>query len=166
MNNASVQTSRGGYSSGTARATAPPAARVNRLEALAGRSPYSPSPTPTLPPQPGTFRVPDKLPAGTFRSTPFDVIYRTRDGAADYGFSIEGEDDNRRIFILDMPSYKGRNESQHSTHRLGDERKYICWKGDIPSLEDALAIAARWADCTQAYITTGRIFDEEGSQDD
>lgn len=160
MNNTSVQTSRGGYSSGTARATTPPAARVNRLEALAGRSPYSPSPTPapTLPPQPGTFRVPDRLPAGTFRSTPFEVIYRTRDGAADYGFSIEGPDDDRRIFILNQPSYWDRDESAHPTHRLGDERKYICWDGKILSLRDALAIAARWADCTQVYIATGRQF--------
>jgi hypothetical protein len=85
--------------------------------------------------------------------------YRTKDGAADYGFSfVEIQDDNWRIYIDDQPSYNGRPTDAESIHRLTDEngRNYVCWKGILTSLENAKTIAALWADKTQIYIKTGQ----------
>lgn len=86
--------------------------------------------------------------------------YRTSDGSADYGFSFEERSDGTwRAYIEQQPSYRGRAEDAHSTHRLSDgSRKYVCWTTPLHSLEEAKQVASLWADETQKYIRTGRGF--------
>jgi hypothetical protein len=85
--------------------------------------------------------------------------YRTTDGSADYRFSFEERWNGRwRIYIDQQPSYRGRADDAHSTHRLSDGRQYVCWTKSIRSLEDAKRVAAIWADKTQRYIRTGSDF--------
>lgn len=86
--------------------------------------------------------------------------YRTKDGRADYRFSFEEQSDGSwRAFIVSQPSYNGRDEGAHSTHRLTDGgRRYICWTRSLWSLSDAQSVAALWADATQNYIRYGTPF--------
>lgn len=88
------------------------------------------------------------------------IYYRTKDGRADYKFSIEQHpSDGYRVFIDGQPSYGFRDSSAHATHRLSDgSRKYVCWTQPIRSETDARKVAAAWADATQEYIKTGRRF--------
>lgn len=87
------------------------------------------------------------------------IYYRTSDGAADYKFSFEEQPDGTvRAYIENQPSYRGRSEDPHSTHRLSAEnRKYVCWTNPLYSVEEAKQVAALWADKTQQYIRTGRF---------
>lgn len=90
---------------------------------------------------------------------PLTAFYRTEDGSVDYQFRFVQQADGWRVYILSQPSYEGRDDSGHSTHRLTDSTgKYICWSKPIASLEDARAIAKRWAEATQNYIKTGKRF--------
>lgn len=87
--------------------------------------------------------------------------YRTTDGAADYRFSFEEQDDGTwRAYIERQPSYRGRDTDAHGTHRLtaDDGRRYICWTDPLGSLAEAKQVAALWADATQEYIRTGNKF--------
>lgn len=87
------------------------------------------------------------------------TTYRTKDGSADYTFSMERTSDGWRAYIESQPSYNGRATDGHSTHRYNDgERKYICWSEPLRTESEARAVAARWADCTQEYIRTGKNF--------
>ncbi len=90
----------------------------------------------------------------------FSTWYRTRDGGADYAFSIERKSNgDHRVYITSQPSYRGRNTSMDATHRLVDSQGYyVCWTRTLNSLEDAKSVAAAWADKTQNYIRTGRRF--------
>lgn len=85
--------------------------------------------------------------------------YRTKDARADYGFSFEKQSDGTwRAYIVSQPSYGSRNTSAHATHRLtSGGRHYVCWTRPLYSEEDARQVAAKWADCTQTYIRTGRF---------
>lgn len=88
-------------------------------------------------------------------------LYRTKDGQADYGFSFEQQPDRSwRAYIINQPSYRGRPDDSHTTHRLisSDGRRYVCWSTTLQSLEQAKTVAARWADATQAYVATGKRF--------
>lgn len=89
------------------------------------------------------------------------IYYRTRDGRADYGFSIERQADGTyRPYIASQPSYGSRATGAHETHRLsGDSgRKFVCWNRALRSEEEARSVAALWADATQNYIRTGERF--------
>lgn len=100
----------------------------------------------------------DIVPAGCFRGT---VLYRTKDGRADYGFSFERQSDGSwRANIVSQPPYgPQRDESAHATHRLtGDTRKYVCWNTPLRSEVEARQVAALWADATQNYILHGTRF--------
>lgn len=105
----------------------------------------------------GVFFGPDEVPPGTFHST---VYYRTKDGRADYGFSVERQGNGTyRPYITSQPSYCGRADDAHSTHRLTDGgRQYVCWTHQLQSEAEAKQVAAKWADATQEYIRTGRGF--------
>lgn len=88
-------------------------------------------------------------------------IYRTKDGQADYKFKFETmPDGTERAYILQQPSYRGRAEGAHETHRYGLDTgtPYICYDPMPRSRKDSKAIAAAWSDSTQAYISTGRRF--------
>ncbi|MDZ5455320.1 hypothetical protein [Azohydromonas lata] len=90
------------------------------------------------------------------------VIYRTKDGRADYAFSLERQADGEvRAYITSQPNYAGRDNSGHATHRytdLRDDRRYICWDGSLRTEDDAKKVAAAWADRTQEYIRSGKGF--------
>ena len=89
-----------------------------------------------------------------FRNT----VYRTSDGLEDYVFDFIALDDGWRIYIVRQPSYGGRDESLHVTHRLIDgDRYYVCWDSPLRRLNDAKAVAALWADATQSYRRRGRF---------
>ena len=105
----------------------------------------------------GVFFGEDSVPPGTFHGS---VLYRTKDGRADYGFSVERQGDGTyRAYITSQPSYSGRSEDPHPTHRNSDgSRKYVCWTHELQSEAEARQVAAKWADATQEYIRTGRRF--------
>ena len=86
--------------------------------------------------------------------------YRSSDGCADYEFSFEEQSDGTwRAYIEDQPSYHGRSEDAHSTHRLSSwGRKYICWTHPLETVDEAMQVAALWSDKTQDYIRSGRKF--------
>jgi hypothetical protein len=88
------------------------------------------------------------------------AYYRTKDGTADYQFMFEEIFEGCwHIYIESQPPYRGRDEDSHSTHRLPDgQRKYICWDGEIETLDEAKKVAALWSDKTQGYIKTGKKF--------
>lgn len=94
-------------------------------------------------------------------STMRTIYYRTRDGQADYGFSIERRSNGTyRPYIVSQPDYGSRATGAHATHRLTDSggRQYVCWNRPLQNEEDAKQVAATWADATQQYIKTGRRF--------
>ena len=88
------------------------------------------------------------------------TYYRTRDGQADYRFSIERQTDGTyKTFILSQPNYGSRATGAHETHRLtAGGRYYVCWDRPLHSEEEAKNVAALWADATQAYIKSGQRF--------
>ena len=88
------------------------------------------------------------------------VLYRTRNGRADYRFRIERAGNaGYRIYILDQRDYGGRNSSQIATHRLRDSQgDYVCWTQSLETPEQARQVAAMWADKTEDYIRNGRTF--------
>ncbi len=88
------------------------------------------------------------------------ATYRTKDGQADYRFSIEYESGiGYRAYIDSQPNYGYRDASEHATHRLGiHSRPYVCWTGTLRSESEARQVAAKWADSTQEYIKTGKRF--------
>ena len=88
------------------------------------------------------------------------IFYRTKDGQADYGFSIERQGDGSwRAYIERQPSYQGRADDAHSTHRLSDNgRQFVCWDKPLRSEADAKTVCALWADATQQYIRNGTRF--------
>jgi len=93
-------------------------------------------------------------------STSQPIYYRTRDGRADYEFSIERQSDGTYTsFIVSQPDYGSRSTGAHDTHRLSTrDRHYVCWDRPLRSEEEAKSVAALWADATQEYIRTGRRF--------
>jgi hypothetical protein len=85
--------------------------------------------------------------------------YRTRDGLAHYGFHIARYAGSYRIYIVRQPSYGCRDSGVSVTHRLQDGRgTYVCWAGNLETEEQARAVAAQWAEATQAYILEGTRF--------
>jgi len=88
------------------------------------------------------------------------IYYRTRDGLADYRFSIERQTNGAyRVFILAQPSYGSKSTAAHATHRLSaGGRHYVCWNRPLRSEGEAKTVAALWADATQQYIKSGRRF--------
>ncbi len=89
------------------------------------------------------------------------LYYRTRDGRADYGFSIERQPDGSyRPYITAQPGYGTRSSGPHETHRLTGPggRKFVCWDRLLHSEAAARKVAAMWADATQRYIRSGERF--------
>ncbi len=65
-----------------------------------------------------------------------------------------------RIYIEQQPDYNGQRTNSHATHRLFSGEgapPHICIKASsLPStLDEARALAHRWAQCTENYIRTG-----------
>jgi hypothetical protein len=103
----------------------------------------------------------DEEVSGARQTTATNVLYRTRDGSADYAFTIEQQADGTyRAYVAYQPDYGNRTTDGHSTHRYQapDGRKFICWSKSIRSEQDALRVSAAWADATQEYIKSGKRF--------
>lgn len=89
-------------------------------------------------------------------------FYATRDGASTHDYQFEFREvsgGNWRAYIVRQPSYRGRDDNCHVTHRLSDSHgRYVCWDHALRSLEEAKQVAAAWAEATQRYIRTGERF--------
>lgn len=86
------------------------------------------------------------------------MSYRTEDGFADYGFSIEYQQDaGWRVYIVFEPPYQNHNNNLRAPYQSIDheERRYIDWSSRLDSLGDAKTIATLWAEiahrCRVAY---------------
>lgn len=63
---------------------------------------------------------------------------------------------NWRIYIREHPPYRGRPGDAATIHVLSDSGgRYICWTGEVRSLDEAKGVAAAWAHSTDTYIDTG-----------
>ena len=85
------------------------------------------------------------------------VSYRTKDGAANYCFSIERQRNGTfRAYLVLQP----RQSVNHVAHLLRDHdgRRFICWDRAVRTAAEARQVAAAWADSTQRYIRTGISF--------
>jgi hypothetical protein len=88
------------------------------------------------------------------------LYYRTRDGLADYRFSIERQSNGTyRSYIIDQPYYVTTSNAA-ATHRIADAngRLFICWSEPLRSTADARRVSAAWADSMQQHVRTGRAF--------
>jgi hypothetical protein len=80
--------------------------------------------------------------------------YRTRDGLADYGFSIEYRPGvGWRAYVVFFPIDIPRSGSMLLPYQSVDHdgRPYIDWSGRIASLGDAKTVAALWAELIQRH---------------
>jgi hypothetical protein len=76
--------------------------------------------------------------------------YRTRDGLADYGFSIEFQSDiGWRVYAIFQPLYQchGDNLPYLGIDRNG--RRYVDWSAKLDSLGEAKLVAGLWAELIQ-----------------
>jgi hypothetical protein len=89
-------------------------------------------------------------------------VYKTRLGTKfRFGFELREIDGakNYVMFILDSPSYGGRDDGVHITHRIREGDDWlVCWVGPVPSIEDARVVCANWSCFTERYIMTGQPF--------
>ncbi len=77
----------------------------------------------------------------------------------DFKFRFVQSDSAVEIFIEEQPSYAGRSDDQHTTHRLEtDQGTKICWTGQITTLADAKKVCAAWCFYTERYVLTGQKF--------
>ena len=82
--------------------------------------------------------------------------YRTRDGLADYGFSIEFHSDaGWRVYIIFAPFLQGHHDSLDLPHQSIDRdgRRYVDWPSKLNSLGEAKTVAALWAELAQHQRT-------------
>lgn len=83
--------------------------------------------------------------------------YRTRDGLADYGFSIEFQTkEGWRVYTIFQPLHQGDDDHSQCPYPgpyLGpylatdhDGRPYVDWSARLDNLGDAKTVAALWAE--------------------
>lgn len=80
--------------------------------------------------------------------------YRTQDGLADYGFSIEFRPDvGWRVYIIFEPFQQGHGDSLKSLYQAldGDGRRYVDWSSKLDNMGDAKKVAELWAEVAQGY---------------
>ena len=66
--------------------------------------------------------------------------YRTQDGLADYGFSIEFQSDvGWRVYIIFEPSHQDHDDRLKSPYQSidGDERRYVDWSPKLDNIGEA-----------------------------
>lgn len=86
------------------------------------------------------------------RKTMAVMDYRTRDGLADYGFSIEFQSDTGwRVYIVFQSFLQHRDNSVQLPYQSidGNGRRYVDWSGRLDNLGDAKAVAALWAELAE-----------------
>jgi hypothetical protein len=80
--------------------------------------------------------------------------YRTRDGLADYGFSIEYISDvGWRAYVIFRPFSHGPDQSQDLPYQAIDDkgRRYVDWLQKLNSLGEAKTVAGLWAELVDHY---------------
>lgn len=85
------------------------------------------------------------------------IDYRTRDGIANYGFSVEFQSDKGwRVYIIFQPLDNGRDDNLRSLYQSIDDngRRYVDWPGKLDNLGDARTVAGLWAELVQSYRRT------------
>jgi len=83
--------------------------------------------------------------------------YQTRDGHADYGFSIEFSPDvGWRVYIIFDPFHLGNSDSVELPYQLIDSagRRYVDCSSRLQSLGEAKTVAGLWAELVQRYQRT------------
>ena len=82
--------------------------------------------------------------------------YRTRDGLAEYGFSIDFEPARGwRVYIIFQP-FRQEDDSLSLPYQAIDSngRRYVDWPEKLDSLGDAKTVAGLWAEEAQRYHRT------------
>jgi hypothetical protein len=81
------------------------------------------------------------------------MAYRTRDGFAEYGFSIDYQPSmGWRVYIVFQPVHQLDNGRQLPYQAVDvDNRRYVDWSEKLDSLGDAKTVAALWAELAQGY---------------
>jgi hypothetical protein len=80
--------------------------------------------------------------------------YRTQDGLADYGFSIEYQPwIGWRVYIIFRPFHQDRDDNAKFPHQSTDDggRRYVNWAAKVDSLGEARTVAELWAEMIQRY---------------
>ena len=78
--------------------------------------------------------------------------YQTRNGLADYGFSIEFQPDiGWRVYIVFHPFH---HNTLHLPYRTIDDkgRYYVDWPGKLDSLGEAKTVAGLWAELVEHHL--------------
>ena len=91
------------------------------------------------------------------KEEPMTVMdYRTQDGLADYGFSIEFQSDvGWRAYIIFEPFHQGHDDSLKPPYQSigGDGRRYVDWSPKLDNLGEAKRLPGsgpRWPNATNA----------------
>jgi hypothetical protein len=82
------------------------------------------------------------------------MAYRTRDGLADYGFSIDYQPSmGWRVYIVFRPFHQSQEDGLLLPYQALDanNRYYVDWSEKLDSLGDAKTVAALWAELAQGY---------------
>ncbi|MGH3718472.1 MAG: hypothetical protein ACRDRI_06420 [Pseudonocardiaceae bacterium] len=80
--------------------------------------------------------------------------YRTRDGLADYGFSVEFQPAiGWRVYIIFKPLCQGGDGKSQCPYQATDHngRSYVNWPAKLDNLGDAKTVAALWAEIDERY---------------
>ena len=82
--------------------------------------------------------------------------YRTRDGLAAYGFSIEPHPGaGWRVYIIFIPSCQGDKIPDLPYEAVDDKRgHYVNWPPKLGSLAEARTVAGIWAELAEQYRRT------------
>ncbi|MDQ3764499.1 MAG: hypothetical protein M3460_23960 [Actinomycetota bacterium] len=82
--------------------------------------------------------------------------YRTEDGLADYGFSIEFQPHTGwRVYVGFTPVYPDRDDLRLPYQSIDDYgRPYVEWPSKLDSLGDARTVAGLWAEVIHRYQQT------------
>ncbi|MGH3785241.1 MAG: hypothetical protein ACRDRG_01525 [Pseudonocardiaceae bacterium] len=82
------------------------------------------------------------------------INYRTQDGLADYGFSIEFQPGiGWRVYVMFDSFPQGQNDSLQLPYQSFDDkgRRYVDWQSELNSLGDARTVAELWAELAERY---------------
>lgn len=82
--------------------------------------------------------------------------YRTENGLANYGFSIEFRPDTGwRVYIVFQPFYQGGDNYLKAPYQATDRdgNSYVNWPLKINNLGDARTVAGLWAELDQRFHT-------------
>jgi hypothetical protein len=82
------------------------------------------------------------------------MAYRTQDGLADYGFSIEFQSSRGwQVYIIFEPFRESKENRPSLPYQSldGDRRRYVDWPSKVDSLGEAKMVAQLWAELAHSY---------------